>query len=180
MFDSCIHPRLEADAGADGEMASLVRECGQDLLRHVRHGVGHDAAMEVVQESYVRVMRYAGQHPADVLRRLLFRIANNLVADHRKARKRDALEQAPGTSVETLYGIEYHTPESVLLGHDALRRAQSAIDALPPKCRSAFLLARLDGLPHSQVAERLGISVKMVEKHIANAFVRCQAWMDEN
>lgn len=44
-----------------------------------------------------------------------------------------------------------------------------AIDKLPPKCKEVFLLSRNNDLTNKQVAERLGISINTVEKHIGKA-----------
>jgi RNA polymerase sigma factor (sigma-70 family) len=56
-----------------------------------------------------------------------------------------------------------------------------AIEDLPLRCREAFILHRFDGLPHVEVAERMGISCKMVEQHIKLAMTacrRCKARLD--
>ena len=41
--------------------------------------------------------------------------------------------------------------------------------ALRPSTRRAFLLYRLGGCSHPQIARRMGISVSMVEKHVMTA-----------
>jgi RNA polymerase sigma-70 factor (ECF subfamily) len=46
---------------------------------------------------------------------------------------------------------------------------EKAISELPEKCRNVFLLSRYEGLPHSEISKRLGISNKTVENHITNA-----------
>ncbi len=58
---------------------------------------------------------------------------------------------------------------------DALVRLRRAVARLPPKCQLVFMLSRFDGLSHRQIASKLGISAKMVEKHIARALIACQA-----
>jgi len=48
---------------------------------------------------------------------------------------------------------------------------------LPPRSREVFLLQRSEGLSYLQIAEQLGISVSMVEKHVARAAFFLRDWM---
>jgi RNA polymerase sigma-70 factor (ECF subfamily) len=43
------------------------------------------------------------------------------------------------------------------------------IEQLPKKCKQAFLLSRVDGLSHKEVAEIMDISTKTVENQIGIA-----------
>ncbi len=47
------------------------------------------------------------------------------------------------------------------------------LDGLKPRVRSAFLLAQCEGMPHAQIAEELGVSVRSVERYIAEALFHC-------
>ena len=51
---------------------------------------------------------------------------------------------------------------------------QRALAELPAACRDCFLLRKLEGLSHPEIAERLGVSRSMVEKHIVNAMKHCR------
>ena len=51
---------------------------------------------------------------------------------------------------------------------------QRALSELPAACRECFLLRKLDGLSHLEIADRLGVSRSMVEKHIVNAMKHCR------
>jgi len=42
----------------------------------------------------------------------------------------------------------------------------AVIDEMPPRRRDVFLLHRIDELTYPQIARKLGISIKAVEKHI--------------
>jgi RNA polymerase sigma-70 factor (ECF subfamily) len=65
--------------------------------------------------------------------------------------------------------------EAIADTHQAIDRLfTEAIAKLPPKCRLAFMLSRFDGLTYPQVAAKMGISVKMVEKHITRALIACR------
>ena len=62
---------------------------------------------------------------------------------------------------------ERESLESELLRDERNRLIQEAIDRLPPQCRAAFTLRVFHQCSYKEVAERLGISAKTVEKHIA-------------
>ncbi|HYH56274.1 MAG TPA: RNA polymerase sigma-70 factor, partial [Anseongella sp.] len=48
-------------------------------------------------------------------------------------------------------------------------RINSVIDALPPACRTVFILSRYENMSHREIAERLNISVNTVENHMSRA-----------
>ena len=47
------------------------------------------------------------------------------------------------------------------------RRLVEALDALPERCRQVVWLRRVEELSQNDVAQRLGISGRTVEKHLA-------------
>lgn len=49
------------------------------------------------------------------------------------------------------------------------KKLAAGIEALPPQCRQAFQLSRTEGLRYREIADRMGVTVKTVEKHITNA-----------
>ena len=49
-----------------------------------------------------------------------------------------------------------------------------AIEQLPNRCQQVFILSRLHGLANGEIAELLGISRNMVEKHIIRALLHCR------
>jgi len=61
------------------------------------------------------------------------------------------------------------SPEHTVNSQDELRQLENTLQELPPLCRKAFLLRRVDGLSQKEVAEKLGISVKTVEKYMARS-----------
>lgn len=64
--------------------------------------------------------------------------------------------------------------DAALERRERLRLLAHAIAELPPRRREVFLLHKIDGLSHSQVAERLGISRSKVEKHVMKALAHCR------
>ena len=51
---------------------------------------------------------------------------------------------------------------------------------LSPRQREVFLLNRVEGFSFVQIAEHLGLSMSMVEKHAAKAILAMTNWMEEH
>jgi RNA polymerase sigma-70 factor (ECF subfamily) len=127
-----------------------------------------DDAEDVLHEAFIRFLNaYSGRTIANPLA-LLGRIAMNIVRDLGRSERlhRTRIEAQGG---DVCRGPQPHDPETICADQQGLRKAQEAIDRLPPRCREVFLLHRLDGLSHAEVARVLGISRSMVEKHLARA-----------
>ena len=58
-------------------------------------------------------------------------------------------------------------PDRSVIARDELHRLQVAIDHLPPRCREAVILGRIEGLTGQEIAARMGISEATVSKHLA-------------
>ena len=65
-------------------------------------------------------------------------------------------------------------PEARADVNQRLRLLQAAIDDMPPRQREAFLLYRYDELRCEDIADRMGISVRAVEKHLQLALAHCK------
>jgi RNA polymerase sigma factor (sigma-70 family) len=57
-------------------------------------------------------------------------------------------------------------PERYVMGAQRLKRVMATIDSMPPRRREAFLLHRIDELTYTQIARRMNVSIKAVEKHM--------------
>lgn len=152
----------------------FAREHQAELLHFFRGRVAHtqDAA-DLAQESWSRLMRYRHGQTAVSLRRLLFTIARNVLNNHWRWRE---LRQVEEPADFALVNVASAMPglERQWQARRNLDTLEAAVAALPEKCRTVFLLSRVEGLSNAQVAQRCGISVKMVEKHLAKAIVRCR------
>lgn len=140
-----------------------------------------DAAADVVQESYERLIRLErAQVPIAEPRALLYQTARRVIVDqYRRERLRqhddvDALDEAE------LPNLPAHLePDSALASTQALQAYAAAIEALPPRCREAFMLFVFEDLPQREIAERMGTSVSMIEKHIARGRLACRQCEDQ-
>jgi RNA polymerase sigma-70 factor (ECF subfamily) len=153
----------------------------QELLNFCsRTARSRDAAADLVQESYARVLAVlrSGQ-PVLEPRALLYRTARNLQIDqYRRSEVRgEALQPEPGEEamvLDDLAAPPAFEPDTAAASGQAVNAMLATIDALPLRCREAFILHKFDGLPHAEVAERMGISRKMVEQHVQSAMLACR------
>lgn len=139
------------------------------LRRFVRGKVAsREDAEDVIQEAYLRVLRYSADHEVESRERLLFSAARNLAVDNGRRR---AVRVRTATDYAVLEATTQTWPnaDEVVYASQRLNKVEAAVAQLPPRCREVFLLNRLDGLSYTQVAAHLGISVSAVEKHMARA-----------
>lgn len=148
----------------------------RELVRFLSARLGNrQAAEDVAHDAYLRVLERSGGGHITHPRAFLYRTALNLVIDRhrrhqvRQAESLDALE-ADGH----LFAAE--PPQDMQLDQ-RLTLMKKALDELNKVCRDCFLLRKLDGLSHQQIAEHLGISRSLVEKHIVNAMRHCRVRM---
>jgi RNA polymerase sigma-70 factor (ECF subfamily) len=159
-----------SDASAD----AFVREHQTELLNFFRGRVTRTQdATDLVQESWIRMMHYRFDVVA-LSRSLLFSIARNVLKNHWRWSALRQIEQSTDFS-EPEASREVPGPDRYLQATLDLEALEAAVIALPPKRRTVFLLSRIEGLSNAEVARRCGISVKMVEKHLAKAIVTCRA-----
>lgn len=124
-----------------------------------------DAASEVVQESYARVLAMDRATVLD-MRALLYRVGKNIVIDDARAR------QAEQRMLDTLSLIAPESapgPERTVCARQDLRQLEARLLVMPRKRREAFILVRIYGLTHAEAAAHLGISTVSIEKHIVRA-----------
>ena len=149
------------------------------LLRYFRRRAdARDDTADLVQESFAR---FAGGLPRATIANpaaYLHRIARNLLFDRTRAKRlRPLLVDDP----EAVEAVAIAATQSDGMEADELMTAyRRAVEQLPPRTREVFLLNRADGLSYKAIADRLGIGVRTVEWHIAEALVRIRQALDDN
>jgi RNA polymerase sigma-70 factor (ECF subfamily) len=151
---------------------SFLREQYRALVQFLRRRTASEQdAEDAAQESMTRLLRYTGTEPASSWKPLLYRIATNVAHDQRRAATSHCDDKHVLLEEHELV-TDAPTPEEQALRDQQIARLGSAILELPPKCQRVYLLKRVHGLSRAQIARRCGISVKMVEKHLATALVQ--------
>jgi RNA polymerase sigma factor (sigma-70 family) len=124
----------------------------------------HDI-VDLRQDTYVRVYEAAAKARPTAPKSFLFATARHLMTD-RFRRQRIVAIDAVGDLESLNVLIEDVSPERQMSAHQELRRLAEAIDLLPLRCREAVWMRRVDDLPQKEVAARLGVTEKVIEKHV--------------
>ncbi|OVZ63354.1 RNA polymerase subunit sigma [Pigmentiphaga sp. NML030171] len=155
----------------------VVAHYYRELLNFCARAVNNrDAAADIVQECYARFLAIQRRQPIAEPRALLYQTARHIMVDqHRRELVRghesiDLLAEAEHPAIPS-----QSQPDAILSSTQRVRAYVSAIEALPPRCREAFVLHVFDGLSHTQIAQRMNTSVSMVEKHVARGRLACRA-----
>lgn len=156
----------------------------RDLIGYLQRRDRAGEAEDIVQEAFARFHRAGHDLTAPDARPLLFVIARNLQLDGWKSGGRERARRSADDIHDLDAGpraIASETPsaDQRLIGRQDLAAAAAVIRGLPPKTRDAFLLHRFEAKTYRQIADRLGVSVSMVEKHIAEALRQLKKSRDD-
>lgn len=165
------------DAFHRSPLFQVFRTCATELRSFLTRRLGcPDLAADLVQDTYIRLATRLDPDVHGNPRALVFRIAANLATDHsRKQRLRDAYDG--GNLDEVVVSSPEPAPDAELAAQQEHALLKEAIEQLPDKRRTVFLLRMAQGLPYDQIADRIGISVSAVEKHMTKAIVHCRTYV---
>ena len=69
-------------------------------------------------------------------------------------------------------------PADQLLARERTQQLLRCLEELPAKCRQVFQMHRLEGLDQRAVADRIGVSERMVRRYVTYALVYCRLRLD--
>ena len=150
----------------------LVEQCRaheQQLLQHLTRMLGRvDLAREVVQDTYERIHKQYRPEDLRFPRAMLFKVASNFAL---MRLRRTRLE---GTIITGSAGMEKvpdeaASPDKRAMAEETRQRLMQTIIELRPNLRTVFVMAHVEGLGRKDIAERLGISLKRVDKRMTEA-----------
>lgn len=119
-----------------------------------------------VQEAFIKLWDKCKDVPVDKARSFLFTVANNSMLNDIKHEK--VVLKFKNKSFKD---YTHENPEFLLEETEYMQKYQTALQNLTGAQREAFLLNRIEGKKHKEIALILGISAKAVEKRIYNALM---------
>jgi RNA polymerase sigma-70 factor (ECF subfamily) len=140
----------------------------ESLIRYfLRTWPNRSDVCDLRQDTYVRVFEAAAKSLPHTPKSFLFATARHLMID--RIRRRQIVSIDSVEDVDTLNSaVDEISSEQRVAAHQELLRLAEAMNFLPPKCREVVWMRRIEGLPQKEVAMRLGVTQKTVEKHMAH------------
>ena len=152
----------------------LFEAHSKDLFNflYYKYGAGNNPH-DMVQEAFIKLWNNCHKVIFAKAKSFLFTVANNQTLSE-LAKKKTALKFAEDKPKS--YSGE--TPEYIMQENEYKIRLESAIAELSEEQRVAFLLNRIEGKKHQEIADMLGISRKAVEKRIYKALAKLREKVD--
>jgi len=167
--------RKNARGGGPASAILAAYQSVESSLRQylIRFVVREQDVEDIVQEAFLRAYEFEQFQKIRSPKSFLFRVARN-VALSELARKSSRLMVYMG-DLHDLNVIDDRPPaDQELEIHRRLEALGAIIAALSPQCRRVLVMRKIFGFSHREIARRLDISARTVEKHLARALERCQ------
>lgn len=139
------------------------------LMHYLRHHWRNQSEIaDLRQEVYMRVCEAANTElPHPPAKPFVFAIARNLLID--RIRRQQIVPIDAVSDLDALnIALDQPGPDRHVIARDQLRKVQEALDRLPPRCREAVWLKKVEGLSMREIAQRMGISENTVDRHLSD------------
>ncbi len=145
---------------------AVYKKLSGDLYNFLYYKYGnHDEIADVVQESFVKLWQNCKKVLPEKARGFLFKVAKNQMLNKFKHDKVVLNYQQKVTDK-----VEHRNPEYLLEEAQFYQKYQQALGKLTDEQRVAFLLNKVEGKKHKEIAEMLNVTQKVVEYRIYSAF----------
>lgn len=125
-------------------------------------GADREQASDLAQDVFLRIWEKQLDVDPKTAMRLLYKMAGDMFVSRYR---RETLETNYRVSLKN-DSLDF-SPEDQLQYNELLANYKKALAALSEKQRTVFLMARMEGLKYHEIAERLDLSVKAVEKRMS-------------
>lgn len=131
---------------------------------------------DITQETILRALQAEKSREIREPRAFLFGVAKNIVRKELYKKSKNLIDFIEDFDNEQNFSYEVDAEGAV----DTRRQLilfWEAVATLPPQCQRVFVLKKVYGYSHKEIARRLNISVSTVEKHAAAGLRRCSDHM---
>ncbi len=166
--------RFPGTGGGNEFFARLCRTNEAQLLAYLTQMLGRaDLAREVAQDAYEKLQRIYRPEQLQFPRAALFKIATNFALMRLRRRRLESRLFAGPAGLEEV--PDHHLgPERTVLADQIREHLVQVIKGLRPTLREVFVMAHVQGESRKEIAGRLGISEKRVDKRMTRALKQCR------
>ncbi len=150
----------------DKDIESLFRQYYRPLCMFATHLLQDSRLVEdVVMDSYLKLWdKMKGDEIANPKSYLYATVRHSCFDQNWQEGSASPMREAIGEMVEEKADLEERSMIEA--------RLWTAIDSLPSRCRTVFLMSKQDGMTYQEIAEELHLSVKTVEAQVCKAYRR--------
>ncbi|MCD2259595.1 RNA polymerase sigma factor [Psychroserpens sp. XSD401] len=118
-----------------------------------------------VQDAFIKLWENCAKVTPETAKSYLYKTANNMMLNEVK-------HQKVVLKYQQIKPKDYtnESPEFVLRKKEFLKRYEAVLSNLKHEERTAFLLSKIDGKTHKEIAEIMGVTKKVTEHRIYAAF----------
>lgn len=136
---------------------------------------GRENGEEVVQDAYLKLAGRKSTIPVEHPKSYVFTATRHAAIDYTDKQRREWQRRVDFDSLDEA-SLADNSAERMEMQRD-LAKLAVYLNALPAPCRQAFVMNKLQGYSHPEIAAHLGVSVSMVEKHIVRALLHCREFL---
>ncbi len=127
---------------------------------------------DVVQEAFLRAYKTEKRRNIEQPKSFLFKIAHNVAVTELTRKSTQIMDYIADFEDLVVIDTEANAEEEVI-AKQTIGIHCEAVAQLPEQCRRVYLMRKVHGMSHKEIANRLGIAVSTVEKHLAKGVRLC-------
>jgi len=170
--------KLSIAQGDQRKFRQLMELTSDELLLFANGFVRQkEIAEEIVSDVYVKIWRNRGEiGKINNLKSYLFICVRNGCLSHLRKEKGDKTISLD--SLGDYHFLPVTDSDHSQIEKETIEQIYSAIELLPPKCKLAFTLAKINGMKYREIAEVMEVSEKTVNNHLVNAVQKIMECMN--
>ena len=159
--------------GIDSSFAACEMALKRYLARYLHR---REDIEDMAQETYLRAYKATEKRWIEFPKAYLFKVARTVALSELSKKMRqltDYLEEMPDGEPGSAGSVDEE-----LIAEQRVALYCDAIAELPPQCRRVFLMRKVQGMPHKEIAAELGITTSAVERNITRGVFQFQRYVN--
>jgi RNA polymerase sigma factor (sigma-70 family) len=156
----------------DKALQQLYLAHNRELNHFLSRRVSEQEVADLLQETWLHFIKLADTDAVRTPRSFLYKIAANVAIDYGRKVKRSSQFTVEEQDFDQLPS-PLPAPDAVVEQTWQFERFAEVLQELPELRRQAFIMNKMEGMTHAEIALKLGISEKSVQRTIMKAFNHC-------